>query len=77
MNLTSLLLPRQIAARILLGLGLALLFLLSGYRLPPAAAADQPVATGARIGGDGIRTRFVADLSQAGRSWLPSLRGVG
>ncbi|WP_373503321.1 N-acetylmuramoyl-L-alanine amidase [Aestuariivirga sp.] len=65
MNLQSVPPPRLAAARLMVGLALALLFLLSGYRLPPAAAADQPVATGARIGGDDIRTRFVADLSKA------------
>ena len=65
MTRKSVLMPRMAAAKLLLGLGLALLFLMSGYRLPPAAAADQPVATGARIGGDETRTRFVADLTQA------------
>ncbi len=50
------------ALRLALGLALALLFLLSGIRVPPAAAAD-PVATGARVGGDEVRTRFVADLT--------------
>jgi N-acetylmuramoyl-L-alanine amidase len=47
----------------LLCLGLVLLFLLSGYRLPAADAAGLPVATAARVAGDELRTRFVADLS--------------
>ena len=53
----------EAAARMLLCLGLAVLFLLSGYRLPSAGAADLPVATAARVAGDLSRTRFVADLS--------------
>lgn len=53
-----------VAIRLLRGLVLALLFLLSGFRLEAAAAAE-PVATGARIGGDATRTRFVADLTEA------------
>jgi N-acetylmuramoyl-L-alanine amidase len=51
------------AARALACLGLAVLFLLSGYRLPVADAADVPVASAARVAGDDGRTRFVADLS--------------
>jgi N-acetylmuramoyl-L-alanine amidase len=51
--------------RLLLGLLLSALFLLSGYRLPVAVAGPEPVATGTRIGGDEIRTRFVTDLSEA------------
>ena len=51
--------------RLLLGLLLTALFLLSGYRLPEAVAGPEPVATAARIGGDEQRTRFVADLSEA------------
>ena len=54
---------RLAAARLLPCLGLALLFLLSGYRLPVAGAADLPVASAARVAGDENRTRFVADLS--------------
>ena len=54
---------RRPAAHVLLCLALALLFLLSGYRLPAADAADLPVATAARVAGDENRTRFVADLS--------------
>ena len=53
-----------VAIRLLRGLVLALLFLLSGFRLEATAAAE-PVATGARIGGDATRTRFVADLTEA------------
>jgi N-acetylmuramoyl-L-alanine amidase len=48
----------------LLWLALVLLFMASGYRINPALAAE-PVATGARIGGDATRTRFVADLTAA------------
>ena len=54
---------RRPAAHMLLCLALALLFLLSGYRLPAADAAGLPVATAARVAGDETRTRFVADLS--------------
>ena len=54
---------RRPTARVLQCLGLALLFLLSGYRLPAADAADIPVAKAARVAGDENRTRFVADLS--------------
>lgn len=56
--------PRRWAAvRLLPGLILAMLFLASGYRLPVADAADLPVATAARVAGDEVRTRFVADLT--------------
>ncbi len=51
------------AVRLLPGLLLAALFLISGYRLPVADAADRPVATAARVAGDETRTRFVADLT--------------
>ena len=51
------------AARLLACGALAVLFLLSGYRLPVADAADLPVASAARVAGDETRTRFVADLS--------------
>lgn len=51
------------AARALACLGLAVLFLMSGFRLPVASAANMPVATAARVAGDEARTRFVADLS--------------
>lgn len=51
------------AARALACLGLAVLFLMSGFRLPVASAANMPVATAARVAGDETRTRFVADLS--------------
>lgn len=54
---------RWAAARLLPGLVLAVLFLLSGFRLPMADAADLPVATAARVAGDETRTRFVADLT--------------
>jgi len=54
---------RWAAARLLPGLLLAALFLLAGYRLPVADAADRPVATAARLAGDETRTRFVADLT--------------
>ena len=54
---------RSAAARLLPCIGLALLFLLSGYRLPMAGAANLPVATAARVAGDESRTRFVADLT--------------
>lgn len=54
---------RWAAARLLPGLLLAVLFLLAGYRLPVADAADRPVATAARVAGDETRTRFVADLT--------------
>ena len=54
---------RRPAAHVLLCLALALLFLLSGYRLPAADAAGLPAATAARVAGDENRTRFVADLS--------------
>lgn len=54
---------RRAAAHMLQCLGLAMLFLLSGYRLPPADAAGLPVASAARVAGDEKRTRFVADLS--------------
>ncbi len=57
-------LPRRLAVRILLWLTLTLLFLMSGLEVPPATASE-PVATGARVGGDDIRTRFVADLTTA------------
>ena len=57
-------LPLPIAVRMLRGAVLVLLFLLSGFQLEPASAAET-VATGARIGGDATRTRFVADLTQA------------
>ncbi len=56
--------PRPVAVRMLRGAVLVLLFLLSGFQLEPASAAET-VATGARIGGDATRTRFVADLTQA------------
>ena len=55
---------RSVAARIVLGIALTLLFLMSGFQLQPVGAAE-PVALGVRIGGDSTRTRFVADLSQA------------
>ena len=54
---------RWAATRLLPGLILAVLFLLSGYRLPAADAAGLPVATAARLAGDETRTRFVADLT--------------
>ena len=54
---------RWAAARLLPGLILAVLFLLAGFRLPVADAADMPVATAARVAGDETRTRFVADLT--------------
>ncbi len=54
---------RWAAARLLPGLILAALFLLSGYRLPLADAAGLPVATAARLAGDDTKTRFVADLT--------------
>ena len=54
---------RWAAARLLPGLILAGLFLLAGFRLPVADAADMPVATAARVAGDETRTRFVADLT--------------
>lgn len=57
-------LPRRLAVRLLLWLSLVLLFLISGFQVPQATAAE-PVATGARVGGDDIRTRFVADLTSA------------
>ncbi len=56
--------PRPVAVRMLRGAVLVLLFLLGGFRLETAGAAET-VATGARIGGDTTRTRFVADLTQA------------
>ena len=56
--------PRVNAVRMLVCGLLALLFMLSGFHLPSARSAE-PVATGARIGGDGVRTRFVADLTAA------------
>lgn len=54
---------RHFAGRILIGLLLALLASLMLGGQHPAYAADT-VATGARIGGDETRTRFVADLSR-------------
>ncbi|MEI7598876.1 MAG: N-acetylmuramoyl-L-alanine amidase [Aestuariivirga sp.] len=54
---------RWAAARLLPGLLLAALFMLAGFRLPAADAADLPVATAARLAGDDTRTRFVADLT--------------
>ena len=54
---------RGAAARLMACALLAVMFLLSGYRLPLADAADLPVATAARLAGDQTRTRFVADLS--------------
>jgi N-acetylmuramoyl-L-alanine amidase len=54
---------RWAAARLLSGVILATLFLLAGFRLPAADAADMPVATAARVAGDEARTRFVVDLS--------------
>ena len=45
------------------GLLLAALFMLAGFRLPAADAADLPMATAARLAGDDTRTRFVADLT--------------
>jgi N-acetylmuramoyl-L-alanine amidase len=54
---------RWAAARLLPRLILAALFLLAGFRLPVADAADMPVATAARVAGDETRTRFVADLT--------------
>ncbi|MCX7349044.1 MAG: N-acetylmuramoyl-L-alanine amidase [Alphaproteobacteria bacterium] len=54
---------RVAAARLLPGLILAALFLLTGFRLPAADAANLPVATAARVAGDETRTRFVADLT--------------
>ena len=60
---------RTVAARIVLGLILTLLFLMSGFQLQSAHAAGTAaagtIATGARIGGDATRTRFVVDLTQA------------
>ncbi len=56
--------PGKRAFRMLARLALVLLFMAGGFKLPPAAAAE-PVATGARIGGDETRTRFVADLTAA------------
>jgi N-acetylmuramoyl-L-alanine amidase len=60
---------RTVAARIALGLLLTLLFLMSGIQSQPAGAAGKvmagTIATGARIGGDTTRTRFVVDLNQA------------
>lgn len=56
--------PRRWAApRLLYGLFLAVLLMVSGVRLPVADAADLPVATAARVAGDETRTRFVADLT--------------
>lgn len=57
-------LSRRFAIRVLLWLTLALIFMMSSFQVSPAKAAE-PVATGARVGGDGIRTRFVADLTSA------------
>lgn len=54
---------RWAAARLLPALLLAGMFLLAGFRLPVADAADLPVATAARVAGDETRTRFVADLT--------------
>lgn len=54
---------RRAAARLLQCLGLVVLFLLSGFRLPMADAAGLPAATAARVAGDETRTRFVADLT--------------
>jgi N-acetylmuramoyl-L-alanine amidase len=54
---------RSAAAHLLPRLILAGLFLLAGFRLPVADAADMPVATAARVAGDETRTRFVADLT--------------
>jgi N-acetylmuramoyl-L-alanine amidase len=48
-----------------LALILALMAFLAGALHQPAAAAEtSAIATGARIGGDSVRTRFVADLSK-------------
>ena len=56
--------PRRWAApRLLHGLFLAVLLMVSGVRLPVADAAHLPVATAARVAGDETRTRFVADLT--------------
>lgn len=44
---------------------LALLLLLALTGLPGVARAADPVATGARVGGDEVRTRFVADLTES------------
>ena len=64
MILQSSIMPRAAAVRMLLGLGLAIVALSGGFHMARAAAKD-PVATAARIGGDAVRTRFVADLSAA------------
>lgn len=63
MRKTSAHYARLAAARLLPCVGLALLFMLSGYRLPEAGAAGLPVASATRVAGDETRTRFVADLS--------------
>jgi len=44
---------------------LALLLLLALTGLPGVARAADTVATGARVGGDAVRTRFVADLTES------------
>ena len=54
---------RPLSARLLAALGLALLLLVVGRPASPAAAADFAIATAARVAGDEVRTRFVADLS--------------
>lgn len=64
MNLRSSIMHRAAAVRMLLGLGLAIVALFSGFHMV-RAAGKEPVATAARIGGDAVRTRFVADLSEA------------
>lgn len=63
MTLASANVRRWAAARLLPALLLAGMFLLAGFRLPMAGAADLPVATAARVAGDETRTRFVADLT--------------
>ena len=54
---------RLAAVRILLSMVLALLLLALAGNGGQASAAES-VATGARIGGDETRTRFVADLTR-------------
>ncbi|MGH6906511.1 MAG: hypothetical protein ACREDX_01470, partial [Aestuariivirga sp.] len=54
----------RMAARTLLDLLLALLLLLLVMAPPKPASAADAVATGARVGGDAKRTRFVADLTK-------------
>lgn len=53
----------KMAVRVLLAILLALLLLLA-ITAPRQARAADAVATGVRVGGDGKRTRFVADLTR-------------